>query len=442
METAFKEWDRSNLKGSRVQISAIGRLPESWMVKRIGDLAKNKKGAIKIGPFGSQLKKEEMVESGVSVFGQENVFNKNFKKGTYFISKEKYEKLKSVELFAGDIVLTMMGTIGDCCVVPPEINTGIMDSHLMRIQVNESVNPNYFSRLIRESYIVKKQVECLSQGAIMSGLNLALVKDIYLPIPPLPEQRKIAEILSTVDEGIEKTDAIIEQTQQFKNGLMQKLFAEGIGHTRFKDTKIGRIPEEWEVNILASITESFLNGGTPNTNIDDYWNGDIPWITGTDVVETIIVPSRRFITNKGLKNSASNLIPKGNILVVTRTGVGKIALAGCDIAISQDLTGVILNKKRAHNVFYLWFLKRHSPKYIALAQGTTIGGILRKDVEKTLVPIPPIEEQHKIAEVLSEIDANIEIEQAYKAELEQLKKGLMQVLLTGKVMVKVKCIQN
>jgi type I restriction enzyme S subunit len=229
--TRFREWDRSNLKGSRVQISAIGRLPESWAVTRIGDLAKNKKGAIKIGPFGSQLRKEEMVKYGVSVYGQENVFNKDFKIGTYFISNEKYEQLKSVTLYPGDIVLTMMGTIGDCCVVPPDINTGIMDSHLMRIQVNESVNPNYFSRLIRESSIVKKQVECLSQGAIMSGLNLSLVKDIYLPIPPIAEQTEIEEILSAVDTRIVTEQSYKAELERLKKGLMQVLLT---GQVRVK----------------------------------------------------------------------------------------------------------------------------------------------------------------------------------------------------------------
>ena len=199
---------------------------------------------------------------------------------------------------------------------------------------------------------------------------------------------------------------------------------------KYKNTKIGRIPKDWELGRLSDITESFLNGGTPNTNIKKYWNGNIPWITGTDVVETILFPTRRFITEEGLLNSSSNLVNKGSILIVTRTGVGKIALAGCDLAISQDLTGVVLDKSIAHNLFYLYYLKRHAAKYISLAQGTTIGGILRRDVANTLIPIININEQRKIAEILSTVDEAIEKTDTIIKETQQLKKGLMQKLFT------------
>lgn len=221
--TRFREWGRSELKGSRIQISAIEELPESWEVRKISEIAKDKKGAVKIGPFGSQLKKEEMVNSGILVFGQENVFTRDFKVGTYFISPRKFELLKSVEIFPSDIVLTMMGTIGDCCVVPEDIDRGIMDSHLMRIQIREWVNPHFIARLIRESSTVKKQVKCLSQGAIMSGLNLSLVKDIFLPIPPIDEQNSIEEILSELDAKIETEQAFKAELEQLKKGIMQIL---------------------------------------------------------------------------------------------------------------------------------------------------------------------------------------------------------------------------
>jgi len=116
-----------------------------------------------------------------------------------------------------------MGTIGDSVVVPKNIKKGIMDSHLMRIQPLDMVNPYFISRLISESHIVKSQIDCLSQGAIMSGLNLELVKSILLPIPPIEEQNEIESILAEVDHKIEKEHATKNQLEQLKNGLMQVL---------------------------------------------------------------------------------------------------------------------------------------------------------------------------------------------------------------------------
>ena len=200
--------------------------------------------------------------------------------------------------------------------------------------------------------------------------------------------------------------------------------------SNYKKSETSLLPEDWKSGRLADIALKFLNGGTPSTKIKEYWNGDIPWITGTDVMATFLNPKRRFISRKGLENSSTNLVPKGGLLVVTRTGVGNIALAECDTAISQDLTGVLLNEDMAHNIFYLWYLIKYSPKYVSLAQGTTIGGILRKDVERTPVPIPPLNEQIKIAEILTTFDDAIEKTDAIIKETQQLKHGLMQKLFT------------
>lgn len=113
----------------------------------------------------------------------------------------------------------------------------------------------------------------------------------------------------------------------------------------YKQTDAGVIPSDWEVKKLGEVVEKFINGGTPSTQNENYWTGHIPWITGADILNQKISEIRRFITKEAVKNSSTNVIRKGNLLLVSRTGVGKLAIAPFDIAISQDFTGVYTNSE-------------------------------------------------------------------------------------------------
>lgn len=201
----------------------IGEIPVEWETKEIEALIKESKGAIKIGPFGSQIKKSEMVNAGIRVYGQENVYRKDFNIRKYYITPEKFQELKTVEIFPGDLLITMMGTIGDCCIVQVGIQEGIMDSHLMRIQLKDNINPLYAAMLISESRLVKKQINDMSQGGIMSGLNLSIVKKIRIPVPPLEEQTEIENMLSEADNEIGKERGYKSDLEKLKRGLMQVL---------------------------------------------------------------------------------------------------------------------------------------------------------------------------------------------------------------------------
>lgn len=199
--------------------------------------------------------------------------------------------------------------------------------------------------------------------------------------------------------------------------------------TKFKKTSIGEIPVEWEALVLKDLVGSFLNGGTPDTKNQDFWKGTIPWITGADFLDQTIGQVRRYISEEAVKQSATNVIPKGALLAVTRTGVGKLAIAPYDIAISQDITALIANEKTSAGFLY-WVLNYFMAKLGTSKQGTSINGILRKDLEILPIALPPPGEQKKIAEILSSVDDAIGKADAVIAKTQDLKKGLMQRLLT------------
>ena len=157
---------------------------------------------MKIGPFGSALKKEFYVDEGIKVYAQENIFTSDFSIGNYYVTERKYEELKSCKLEPGDLVISMMGTIGACAIFPENAEKGIMNSHLLRLQFNEKVIPKYIMYLLRDSQIIRNQIEKLSVGSIMSGLSSSVVKKLVFPITSIDEQKKIVESFDNIDNLI------------------------------------------------------------------------------------------------------------------------------------------------------------------------------------------------------------------------------------------------
>ena len=190
------------------------------------------------------------------------------------------------------------------------------------------------------------------------------------------------------------------------------------------------IPEEWEIHTVESVSKKIVSGGTPSTTMLEYWNGNIPWTRSSVLLDPYLKSGEKFITAEGLRNSSSVLIPKNNLLVSSRVSVGNISISAIDVAISQDVTGIIINKAYARSEFLYWYLKQHIKKLVLISQGTTIQGFTRKELAKLLVFLPSLSEQQKIASVLSGVDAAIEVTQRMIEMTEMLKKGLMQKLLT------------
>jgi type I restriction enzyme S subunit len=422
------------------KMTELGELPEEWDVVSL-------KSTAKYFIDGDWIELPYITNNGIRLIQTGNIgigiFKNNEGKEKY-VSSQTFENLKCHSVYPGDILICRLAEpIGRCCIVPnfeKEYITAV-DNTIFRVNEN-IINREFIVQHINEpstlSRITKK-----SGGSTRQRISRKNLENIHIPLPPLPEQHRIAEILSTIDETIERTEALIEKYRHIKAGLMSDLLTRGIdeeGRIRseetheFKDSPLGRVPEEWEVNTLEDICAKAINGGTPSTGIEKYWNGDIPWITGADILNQKVSKIRRYITEEAVRDSSTNVIPKGNLLVVTRTGVGKLSIAPFDVAVSQDFTGIIPKKKINHE-FLFWLLNNSKNFFLDLTQGTSINGITRKDLMSYNFPLPPLPEQHRIAEILTTTDTYIEKEQTYLNKLQQIKKGLMQDLLTGKVRV-------
>jgi type I restriction enzyme S subunit len=194
-------------------------------------------------------------------------------------------------------------------------------------------------------------------------------------------------------------------------------------------TEIGEIPGDWEVKRLDEIASEFVSGGTPSTSNPEYWDGNIPWMRSAWISKRFVHAGEKYISEKGLKNSATNVVPSGNLLVATRVCIGNVALNKIDIAISQDLTGVVIKKQKADPEYIYWVLKNSENRIRQLVQGSTIGGLLRNDLKRLAIPLPSLPEQRKIVSILSTLDESSQKTDEIITKTQQLKKGLMQQLL-------------
>lgn len=164
---------------------------------------------------------------------------------------------------------------------------------------------------------------------------------------------------------------------------------------------------------LKELCHRIIGGGTPDTNVSEYWNGSIPWITSADIVDYFTISPRHFITHKGLAESSSNLVPKDNIIIVTRVGVGKLCINPYDVCISQDAHGLILDKEQILPEYLLLYLAYKMTTIKEKQQGSTIKGITRKFLDNIKVSYPEnLSDQIEIAR-----DSTLKIQNQIKLEL-------------------------
>jgi type I restriction enzyme S subunit len=183
------------------------KLPKGWQWVRTTDvLDSTQKLPIRMGPFGSQLKKDEFVEDGIFVLGIEHVINKKFDdKGYKFITNDKFRQLKGFEVKPGDVLMTTMGTIGRTAVVPTGVRKSIISSHLLKLTLKSDVYPEYIAWVLDNNSPVYKRLAQASQGAIMQGLNTDIVKKLRFPIPlDFNEQVMICKKLENKMADVEK----------------------------------------------------------------------------------------------------------------------------------------------------------------------------------------------------------------------------------------------
>ena len=199
--------------------------------------------------------------------------------------------------------------------------------------------------------------------------------------------------------------------------------------TDFSTDSSSGIPEGWKAYDLGDLAKKIEGGGTPSREISEYWNGGIPWATVKDLKKVELTTTQEFISEHGLSNSSSKLIPANTVIIACRMAVGKAVFFNKDVAINQDLKAFHPNGNVDWRFLLHWYLFKS--EYIeSLGTGSTVKGVRLDDLKILPVDLPPLPEQQKIASILSSVDDVIEKTTAQIDKLKDLKTGMMQELLT------------
>ncbi|MCL4352906.1 restriction endonuclease subunit S [Patescibacteria group bacterium] len=276
----------------------------------------------------------------------------------------------------------------------------------------------------------------ISNGSTVLHLNTKQVNNLEIPLPPLDLQSKIANYLFLVDQQIAKTDQIIQKTEALKQGLMQELLTKGIGHKKFKKTKLGEVPEEWKVVDLEDCAKRG-SGHTPNKKMPSYWNGGIKWISLSDTKKldnVYISETDKEISDEGIHHSSAVLHPAGVVVLSRDAGVGKSAITTKPMAVSQHFIVWKCNDD-LNSLFLYYLLQNWKPLFENIATGTTIKTIGLPFFKQLQIPLPSLSEQKNISQILLSIDKKIQAKYEYKKALNLLKKGMMHDIFNQKVQI-------
>jgi type I restriction enzyme S subunit len=403
----------------------LGRVPRHWESIRLKFFLRDSFEGLKIGPFGSQLRKEMLVDNGpYKVYGQENVIKNDFILGSRFIDEKKYDELSVYEISSGDLLITMMGTSGKCRVAPRSLSKGIMDSHLLRMRLKSNVSPELVRILLEESANMSAQIEASGKGSIMHGLNSAIIKDLIFGVPPFSEQLSILKFLdretSRIDRLIEKKERFIELLKEKRQALISHAVTKGLPpeaaakagldpNPPMKDSGIewiGEVPAHWEVKKIKHLF-SFTSGGTPPTDHREYWNGNLPWVSSKDMKANILLDTKDHITEEAVQRTSTSAVTKDTLLIVVRSGILRhsipVAIAGVRMAINQDIKGLSPLVNRCSTHFLAWYIYGQQAQLLLAwrKEGATVESIDMESMQNFNISVPPTSEQDNICSYLS-----------------------------------------
>lgn len=355
-----------------------------------------------------------------------------------YISKETADKFPKTRLKTNDVVMSVRGTIGKIGIIPEEFEGANMTANLLRISPSTNVvDTGYFKQLLLSTRF-QLMLDSITTATTIKTFKVPDLKSLKLKLPSsLNEQQKIAAILSSVDEAIEKTEQIIEQTEKVKKGLMQELLTKGIGHTEFKDSPFGKIPVNWTTNLISDI--AIVNPEQLNSKTSDDYTVNYIDISS---IENHKISDISVYDFKNAPSRARRILKTNDIIVSTvrpyLRGFAYIQECYNNFICSTGFSVIRCESNCLSNYLFHVILSDKFINYlISNMTGTSFPAVKADDIKNFNFPLPPLDEQKEIANILDQYKTKVSIERRKMTKLKLIKQGLMQELLTGKKRVKV-----
>jgi len=418
-------------------------LPEGWSIKALGDFNFD----ISDGNYSNKYPKQsEFCQYGIPFIRANNILNSTIVNNDLrFISKELHAELKKGHLKGGDILISTRGDIGQLALVPKQFIGSNINAQLVRINSGSKLH-NRFLLYFLSFDTTQNAIKQLQTGTALKQLPVGKLKEVEITYPPLPEQQKIAKILTSVDEVIEATETQINKLKDLKIGMMNELLTKGIGHTEFKDSAVGRIPVGWEVKSIQFFLNQYKGGAAFKPS--DFSKTGFPVIPKKGIQHggKLIIDKETFCLNSFAENNKSHCVNETYLITTLRDLVPSGPSIGLIVSIekkkefilAQGVYGFLLNTGLEPDFLVQlsntdWYRREMRKIFV----GSTQVHIRTQEFFDVNIPIPPLQEQQKIAKILSSTDTNIEQKQSKLTQSKNLKKSLMSDLLTGRVRVTV-----
>jgi type I restriction enzyme S subunit len=397
-------------KETEFQETEIGEFPKEWEVKKLSDFLLFKNG-----------KRPNIIneEGEIPVYGANGIMGYT---NDYLVDCDTI------------IIIGRVGAAGKVHLARGKI--WVSDNAIYAINRNKSKTYlNFIFYLL--SYLNPGKLASKTTHPIITQKSL---ENLKVPLPPLDEQKRIAEILSSVDSGIETVDRAVAKLEGLKKALMRELLTGRIRvreengklvfyrETRFQDTEIGKIPREWRIVKLNRIAQIIMGQSPPSETYNKDGIG-MPFLQGKMEFGRIY-PSPVMYTSDPIKIAESN-----DVLISVRAPVGDVNIAPYRICIGRGLAAIRFDPNQANYMFFFYYFQSIKERLETLGKGSTFKAITKKDLEELSVVNPPLKEQKSIGKILSTVDRTIELYREERVRLDRLKRGLMDLLLTGKIRV-------
>ena len=408
--------------------TTLGLLPDAWEAVLLGDLFVFKNGLNKAKRFFG---------TGTPIVNYMDVFERPWLKtedlsGRVHVSPEE---IKNFEAQMGDVFFTRTSeTVEDVGIASVMLNEPcdtVFSGFVLRARPRDGRLDNHYKKYCFAPRQVRAQIvsnATYTTRALTNGRSLSAV---WIAVPPNPEQRAIAEALSDADALIESLEQLLTKKRQLKKGAMQDLL---IGKKRLPG-----FSEEWQTRQLGEVINHCSSGATPYRGRPDYYTGTVKWITSGELNYNVITDTIEHISEEAVQKTNLKIHPAGTFLMAI-TGLeaagtrGACGIVGSPATTNQSCMAIYPSIKLKTAFLYHYYVMRGNELALQYCQGTKQQSYTAKLVRLLPIDLPPtIQEQAAIATILSDMDAEIAALEAKLSKARQIKQGMMQELLTGRI---------
>ncbi|WP_294844729.1 restriction endonuclease subunit S [uncultured Gilliamella sp.] len=427
----------------------IGVIPEDWDLVSLENMA-IPNGLVR-GPFGGAIKKEHFTKTGYKVYEQRNAIYETVEIGNYYIDQKKFDELKRFSISHNDFIVSCSGTIGRIYQIPKRHPKGVINQALLKITLNHNIDSKYFYHYFKWNVFQERIIDGTQGGAMKNLVGMAEFKQSLIPLPSVQEeQTAIANALSDVDALITELEKLIAKKQSIKTATMQQLLT---GRTRLpqfalredgskkgtKQSELGEIPEDWEIISISHDTTLKARIGWQALTTKEYQTtGDIYLVTGTDFDSGVVKWERCFYVSEWRYKQDQNIQLRNDDVLITKDGtIGKVGFVATLNRPATLNSGVFVIRPKYNNLiprflFYVLTSIIFDDFINRITAGSTITHLYQKDFVNFAFSAPDTDEQTAIATILSDMEEEIQALDQRLSKTRQIKRGMMQELLTGK----------